>query len=238
MLWTIFSAKYMEKFTLKADKRVLMGRDTNALRADSKIPGVVYGAGIEPANVTVDRVSFVKTYRKTGTSGLIDLAIGDEKTIPVLIQEFTQHPVSNFVTHIDFRAVDLNKEIDAVIQLHFIGESHAVKGLGGTLLINTEELEVSALPTALVASIDVDISVLADFETVIRVKDIVLPEGVMVPEDSLEQTVAGVSAPRTSAQMEALEESVDGDVAAVAVEGAKAAEGEEGDEAAKEEKSK
>ena len=217
----------MEKLLLQAQPRELMGRKTKALREDSKIPAVVYGSGIDPKNVTVDRVQFIKTYRKAGSSGLVELEIEGGEKIPVLIQDFQQHPVTDFVTHIDFLALDLNKEVAAVVQLKFVGESFAVKSQGGTLVTNIEELNVSALPTALVSHIDIDISTLATFDDVIRVKDINLPEGVTIEESELERTVANVSAPRIADEPDTVE---GGEEAVEAEEGEEGTEGEEGEE--------
>ncbi len=225
----------METHTLKAQPRTVMGRATKALRDLAQIPGVVYGNHRAPQNVTVDRVSFIRTFREAGNSSLVELSL-EEETVPVLIQAFQQHPISDFITHVDFLAVDLTREVEAIIRLTLVGEAPAVKTLGGTLVENVDELKVRALPTALVSHVDVDISPLAAFGDMIRVRDLMLPEGIRVSEEhDLNLVVAMVSAPRSEEEMAALENEVVEDVAAVEGTEKKPEEGEEG---AKEEEAK
>ncbi|KKW37131.1 MAG: 50S ribosomal protein L25 [Candidatus Giovannonibacteria bacterium GW2011_GWA2_53_7] len=224
----------MEKLSLNAQLRTLKGRATNTLREQSQIPVVIYGAGREPQSATVDRVGFIRIFRTAGSSGLVELTIENE-TVPVLIQDVQQHPISDFVTHIDFLAVDLMKEVEATIRLNFVGESVAVKALGGTLLESIDEIEVKALPTALVSHIDVDISVLTTFDDVIEIRNLKIPAGIKIDEDQMNVVVASVSAPRSEEEMAALNEAVVEDV--TAIEAAKKKpekeEGEEGDVVAK-----
>lgn len=205
----------MEKLSLIAQPRTLKGRATEALREQSQIPAVLYGSGREAQMVSVDRVSFIKAFRLAGFSGLVELTIGTE-VVPVLIQDFQQHPISDFVTHVDFRAVDMMKEVEATVQLRFVGESMAVKALGGTLVESMDELQVTALPSALVSHLDVDISALATLDDMIHVRDLALPEGMKVDEDVLDEVVATVSGPRSEAELDALNEEVVEDVASVA----------------------
>lgn len=186
----------MEKILLKAQQREITGGKTRVLRSAGKIPAVVYGAGRKPQNVTVDNVQFIKTYRKTGSSSLVELDIEGGDKVPALIHHFSKNPLTDFVEHIDFLAVDLNKEVEAVVQLKFVGESLAVKALGGTMIVSVEKLSVHALPAALVPYIDIDISPLVEFGNSIHVRDIKLPEGVRVDENKLGQTVVSVAAPR------------------------------------------
>jgi hypothetical protein len=79
-----------------------------------------------------------------------------------------------------------------------------------------EEVEVISLPDALVHEIEVDATKLVTFDDVIRVKDIVVPEGIEIKSD-LEQAVASVQPPRSEAEMAALDAAVDADVSKVEV---------------------
>lgn len=201
--------------TLTATLRDLVGRKTNALRQDGSVPCVVYGFGTEPTNITVDRNAFVKVYAAAGSSTVVDLTVGD-KVFQVLIGEIQRNPLNDFVTHVDFRAVDPNRKIEAKIRLELVGEAPAVKTLGGTLLQSLEDLEVKSLPNALVSHIDVDVSKLVTFDDVIRVSDIVVPEGIEVMTDP-EMAVASVQEPRSEEELAALNEAVEMDVSKVEV---------------------
>lgn len=216
----------MQHATLNAESRSIAGRKTDALRSLGKVPAVVYGFGIEPTSITVDRNEFVRVFSSAGNSTVVDLTIDGTKH-PVLIGDIQRDPITNFVTHADFRRVDATRKIEAKIRLELVGESAAVKVLGGTLLQSLEDLEVKSLPDALVSHIEVDISKLATFDDVVRVSDIVVPEGIEVMTD-MEMPIASVQAPRSEEEMAALDSAVELDVSKVEVttEKKEAAEGE------------
>jgi large subunit ribosomal protein L25 len=96
-----------------------------------------------------------------------------------------------------------------------VGISIAIKDLGGTLVHNKESIAVECLPKDLVHEIEVDITPLVDFHSVIRVSDLKIPANIKVL-DAKDINVATVSAPR-------LEEV---EVKPVAAEGEVPAEGE------------
>ncbi len=205
----------MAHVRLEAKPRALRGRKTNALRAHGQVPAVMYGFGTEPMNLVVDRNAFLKVYEKTGESVVIDIDF-DGQSHPVLITEIQRDPVTDFITNADFRRIDLHKKIEAEIPLRFIGTAPAVKELGGTLVHPLEHIQVSSLPDALVHEINVDIATLATFDDVIRVKDIVIPEGIAVKTDP-ELAVASVQPPRSEEEIAALDAAVDADVSKVEV---------------------
>ncbi len=205
----------MQHATMNAQKREITGRATDALRAAGSVPGVMYGFGTEPMNVVVDRNAFVKVYAQAGESTVVDLNI--EGTVhPVLIADIQRNPLTDFFTHVDFRRVDRSKKIDANIRIVLVGESFAVKNLGGTLIQALEEVEVTALPDKLVSEIEVDIAKLATFDDVIHVSDIVVPEGIEIKNEG-ETAVASVQEPRSEEELAALNEAVDFDVSKVEV---------------------
>jgi large subunit ribosomal protein L25 len=205
----------MQHATIDAQKREITGRATDALRAAGSVPAVMYGFGTEPTNIVVDRNAFVKVYAQAGESTVVDLTI-DGVAHPVLIADVQRDPLTDFFTHIDFRRVDRSKKIEANIRIVLVGESSAVKNLGGTLIQSLEELEVFALPDKLVSEIEVDIAKLATFDDVVRVSDIVVPEGIEVKDDA-ETAIASVQAPRSEEELAALNEAVDFDVSKVEV---------------------
>ena len=218
----------MNTLTLQAKARTEVGRKTNVLRAQGQVPAVVYGADTEPQSITIDRNLFAKMYKAAGESSLVELVIDGKNALHVLIHDYQTDPLRDEVTHVDFQSVDMKKEIEAEIQLKFVGESPAVKALGGTLMASLDEVKVKCLPSKLVRDIEVDISKLVTFDDAIRLSDLVIPEGVVILDD-LHLTVVSVTAPRTEEELKALNETVVEDVTGVAVEKKKedAAEGEE-----------
>ncbi len=201
----------MEIATIHAEKRIIKGRHTDDLRAEGKVPGVVYGFGTEPMMLTLDRNQVAKLYKEAGESTVISLD-AEGKTLNVLLQDIQFDPMTDFVTHVDFRAVDMSKKVEATIALKFVGLAPAVKELGGTFAHAIDELEVLALPSALVREIEVDVTGLKTFEDVIHVSDIVIPAGIEVLTDK-GLAVANVQPPRSEEELAALDAPVEDKVA-------------------------
>jgi large subunit ribosomal protein L25 len=173
------------------------------LRAEGKIPAVVYGPDIESQSIAIDRVTFEKMYAQAGHSTLIDLSV-DGKTINVLIQDVQYHPVKHIPVHDDFRQVTMGESMQATVSLNFVGESEAVR-TGGILNTQVESVEVTCLPKDLVNHIDVDLSKLATAEDTLLVRDIALPAGMELVTDG-NVAIATVSMPMSDEQLAALEE--------------------------------
>ena len=216
----------MLEHILAASKRDLSGRKTNRLREEGKVPAIVYGVGTEPQKIVVDRNQFLKIYKEAGESSVIELAIDGNKSLQVLIQDYQTDPVRDEVIHADFRSIDMNKVIEAEVDLVFVGESAAVKALGGTFVPSRDHVTVRCLPSKLVRNITIDISLIKTFEDAIHVSDIPVTEGFEILDDA-ELTLASVEAPRSEEEMASLEEKVELDVAAVEVETKEKTEGEE-----------
>jgi large subunit ribosomal protein L25 len=200
------------------------------------MPAVVYGFGIDNAPLVLNRKSFWKTYLTAGGNTLVDLVVGDNKAVKVLIQDVQLHPVSDEPLHADFFAVNLKETVQTEIPLSFIGESAAVVDLEGTLVTNKTEVEVKALPTDLISEIEVDLSMLKTFEDLIRVSDLKVPSTIEILDDP-EDVVALVNEPKSDEELEAeLTEDTAAEDAAIEelgkdkpVEGEEAKEGEEGE---------
>lgn len=151
------------------------------------VAGVLYGLGVENKTLKLKANEFSKVYSSAGESNLIKLEIdGEEKN--VLIKEIQKDPIKNFITHVDFYQVDMKRVVSAEIPLKFIGESRAMKELGGLLVKNLDELSVECLPGDLLDHITVDISVIQELGQAIHVKDIKVPASFKIfnnPEDSV-----------------------------------------------------
>ncbi len=212
--------------TLSATVRTILGKHVRSLRHHGTVPAVIYGHGVAPSSVSLERTAFEKVYRQVGESTLLDLVLDGATAVKVLVQDVQHHPLSGEVQHVDFHQVRMDEQLTADIPLKFVGEPKAVKDLGGILLKNLDHLKVSCLPSALVHEITVDISGLTEFNQGLSVKDIAVPPGLKVLTP-LEEVVAVVTAPRSEAELAELKSEVKEDVSAVAtVAGEKVEEGE------------
>lgn len=204
-----------EELSLKAAVREkASGKALAKARKDGRIPAVMYGHGTEPQTLWVDFLAFSKLYAKAGESSILSLAIEDGKAVNVIINDVQLDTLSNRFSHADFFQVRMDEKLETHVPFEFVGEAPAVRENGGILVKPLEELHISCLPKDLPHAIAVDISVLATFDDQIQVKDLKIPAGVevLIEEGSM---VAFVEAPRTDAQMAALDEKPEGDVTKV-----------------------
>lgn len=203
-------------FQFTAQKRE--GKNADDLRAAGRLPGVVYGEGVDSISIVVDRVQFEKLYNQAGEASLIDFTLeGGKEPVKVLIQDVQYDPIKQKPTHFDLRQIRMDKEMEVAIKLHFVGEALAVKAEGGTLVKSMEELNIRCLPKDLVSSVDVDLGALKTFDDAVCVKDIKLPVGIKAI-DNLEATIATVARPLTEEQLKAMEETGPKSVEEVEVE--------------------
>lgn len=179
---------------LEAQKREITGKAVKRLRLEGKVPAVLYGHGITPRSIFVLYNPFKKVLSDAGESTLVDLYI-DSEPHKVLIQDVSHDPISGLVTHVDFREVSMTEKLETDITLKFVGDSRAVKELGGVLLKTMNEVKVRCLPSALVHEIEVDLSPLREFGNSIHISDLRLPEGIEILENPT-QVVIAATAPR------------------------------------------
>lgn len=204
----------MEQITITASKRTILGKLTSRLRKNGKLPAVIYGHGISAQNIEVNEREFQRIFKQAGESTILNLNV-DGKSYPVLIQDVQHHFLTENPTHIDFFAVNMSEKLTARIPLVFVGEAPAVKTLGGILVKNVAEVEVECLPTDLPQHLEVDISVLDNFEKDFRVSDLKVSDKVQILTNP-EEVVVNVAPPRTEAELASLSEKpVEADVNAV-----------------------
>ncbi|MFA7314960.1 MAG: 50S ribosomal protein L25 [Candidatus Magasanikbacteria bacterium] len=202
-------------YSLQAQKR--SGRNADDVRVQGLVPGVVYGPDRESASISVNALELKKIYSEAGESTLIDFTLEGEKLVKVLVQDLQYDPVKGNIVHVDFRQIQMGKEMEATVELEFVGQSLAVKELGGTLSVMKDELDVKCLPENLVTSIEVDISILNTFSDAIYVKDLKLPQGV-VSTESADLLLAKVIAPLSEEAQKAMEEGDKTSIADIEVE--------------------
>lgn len=178
-------------YTLNVETRTERGKQLEQVRAAGKLPAIMYGPKEETTPLSMNRIAFEKLFKQAGESSVITLE-GLNGPKDVLVQEVAFDPRRGGIIHVDFYAVEAGKEITVGVPLEFVGEVPALK-LGGTLTKVLHEIEVTCTPQNIPQHIDVDVSVLVDFETQIHVKDLSIPKNVKVENDP-EDVVALVQA--------------------------------------------
>jgi len=191
----------MPEITLHAEVgRPLGSRPARRLRAEGKVPGVVYGHGTDPVPVAVvGRDLRVALSGESGTNALLSLDTGDT-TYLTLARVLQRHPVRGTVTHVDFQIVRRDEVIAADVPVNLVGEAIEVHHGDGMVDQVLFTLPVRAKPADIPTAIDVDISALT-IGGAIRVGEVALPSGVVA---DLEDDVVVVSGqpPRVTAEAE------------------------------------
>lgn len=194
----------MERLSLHAQERKVLGKKVKALRRDGQLPGHVFGKGVEGENVLVLVKDFLKTFHLAGETGLIDLKIGAEKVRPVLVREVQYDPISGNPIHIDFFQVNLTQKVKVPVPLVLVGEQPESVHLGEAIVLQTvNEVEVEALPTDLVVKIEVDITPLKNIDDAITIAQLSYDRSkltIYAPEEEIVVKLA----PAVTAEMEKL----------------------------------
>jgi len=219
----------MEKIQIQSKTRDSKTDIVKKLRQQGMIPAELYGHNVPNVHLSLDQNTFEKVLRKAGESTIIELIDPDGKTRNVLIHDVQKHYLTSQPIHVDFYEVKMTEKLTATVELQFIGESKAVRELGGTLVKVLTEIEVECLPADLPSHIEVDISSLQTFDNDILVKDLKVSDKVTVKAEP-EEMVAKVQPPR---DVEAeLAEEIDEAAAVAAAVGPEEGEAAEGEEAA------
>ncbi len=223
----------MSEIVVAAESRNSTGKNENRrLRAQGKIPGVLYGTKRETIPVAVSPKEISAILRSaSGENTLFDLDLGGSRR-KVILKEFQMEPIKHRLLHADFYEVALDKPIEVKVHVELKGTPVGVKTQGGVLDFVTRELEVLCLPTDIPERIVVDVTPL-EIGKHLRVSDITLSGKVKVLTGS-DVVVVHVVAPRAEEEVapaaaEAVEAAAEGAVAEPEVikKGKTAAEGEE-----------
>lgn len=171
--------------TLKGNTRKALGKKVKSTRKAGSLPGVLYGPEIKNMPIEVDLKEFKKVFSEVGASSLFSFEIGKEKFLS-LVHEIKNDPLTSEPIHVDFYQPRLTEEIEVVVPIIFEGEAKAVKDLGGTLIKELQEIKVKALPQNLPHEIKVSVAELSTFEDEVKIKDLLVPEGVKIMRDANE----------------------------------------------------
>ena len=168
------------KIEIKAEPRSLQGTGASRrLRRESKVPGILYGAGKDAQPIQLDHKElFFKLKTEAFHSSILDMEIGKDR-LQVLLRDYQMHPFRQQVLHADFQRVAADRKIHVKVPLHFLNGDIApgVKVAGGAVQHIANELDITCLPKDLPEFIEVDLKDLHAGHS-IHVSGLKLPAGV------------------------------------------------------------
>ncbi len=167
---------------LNAELRTDTGKGASRrLRHANKVPAILYGAGKDPENLTLEQkdVQYELQHEAFFTQ-VLELNIGGKKQ-DVLLRDLQHHPYKQDILHMDFQRVEAKKEMHVNVPLHFINEETApgVKTEGGAISHVMTEVEVVCLPKDIPEFIEVDLGELHMGE-IVHLSDLKMPAGVEI----------------------------------------------------------
>ena len=173
----------MSTSKLVAQPRTATGSSAaRRLRTEGHIPGVLYGQGMAPLSISVERRELrLALSGAAGVNTVLSLEVSG-KAYPTVVKELQRHPIKRTVSHIDFLTVDMNVEITVNVPLRIEGEAKAVIDEGGLVDPSVDTIEVSCTPGNIPDEFVIDISGMHPHD-VIRLADVPMPEGVTAQGD-------------------------------------------------------
>ena len=148
------------------------------VRRAGKVPGVLYGHGKDPVNISVIAKDFKKSLHTGKLLGhLVTLKYGDE-TQPVIAKAVQFDPVTDEAVHFDLFRVGEHDLIKINVPVHF--KNHDIcPGLkaGGSLEIVRHDVELACPADQIPEELVVDLAIHNIGDT-IRMSEVKLPNGV------------------------------------------------------------
>ncbi len=215
-----------QQIELVAEARADVGKGASRrLRRNAlMVPGIVYGGGEAPVNISLIENDLYKAIQAdTFFSQILALKMDGARN-QVLARDMQRHPATNRPMHIDFQRIVAGQEITVEIPLHFINEEECigVKDEKGLITHHIIEVEVTCLPGNLPEFIVVDVAPLS-IGDILHLSDLKLPEGVVLEaleglsdEEKEEQdsAVVSVHASTLAAEMDAMDSAAQATAAA------------------------
>ncbi len=165
----------MEQFKLKSIYRQTSGKGVaRKLRADGKIPSVLYGLKEEAVSLSIDEQEFRRVLRTYGETAIVDLDIEGlaEKEYNAIVKDVQVHPVTGKILHVDFQQIRRGEKLKIEVPVSLVGDPIGVKEAGGVLEHGPRSLNIRCLPRDIPDKIEVNVEALAIHDT-LHVKDIV-----------------------------------------------------------------
>ena len=172
-----------EKIVVKAEKRETGGKNVNRrLRAEGKVPVVVYGGGTESLAAVAELKDLAAILRTdTGVNTVFSLDIPGEGVNDVIFQDRQIDAIRGRLIHADLRRFARGEKIEMTVPIHLIGEPEALKEEGAVLTQALREIKVLCEPANTPESIDLDVSGLTA-EHALHVSDLRVGEGIEMHE--------------------------------------------------------
>lgn len=154
----------------------LRNEPVKQVRSNHKVPGVIYGHGIDSKPISITEKNLHVALHEYGTSMTFEVTLENETHL-VYIKDLQTDFLHNYAPlHVDLMKVSTDDTITSAVPLNFLNRDE-VSRPGEVLSMNLTEVNAEVQVGSGVSAIDVDLIVLKDTD-VVYVKDIDVPEGI------------------------------------------------------------
>lgn len=174
----------MQQKTMSIELREKVGKGVaRKLRANGRVPGVVYGRGAEPVAVSVDAKELAGAIvGEGGRNNLITLQGGGSLNgNTVIIADLQKAALKGTFVSVDLHKINMNEKVRVHVPVALVGTAAGVKD-GGMLDVVMHSLDLECLPAQIPEHVEVDVTGLA-IGHAIHVGELVLPVGVKALDD-------------------------------------------------------
>ncbi len=147
----------MEQKTLAGFGRTSTRKgDNRKLRAEGKIPAVIYGHN-EPVSISVETREFEKKFHSVSENTIITVSVDGGKDYDVLVKDYQEDMLRHKIMHIDFFEIERGKALKTHVPVHLEGVPKGVKE-GGIVETVLHEVEIECLPKDIPSDFKLDVS--------------------------------------------------------------------------------
>ncbi|MEU0395034.1 50S ribosomal protein L25/general stress protein Ctc [Streptomyces sp. NPDC006208] len=200
----------MSEVKLATEVRSEFGKGAaRRIRRDNKVPGVLYGHGIDPVHVTLPGHELLLALRTPNVLLALEIEGKKELAIPKAVQ---RDPLKGFLEHVDLLLVKRGEKVTVEVPVVAEGElapgNFLLEHVLNALPVEAEATHIPESFTVSVEGLEGGASVLA--------KDIPLPKGttLAVEDDTVVLQILAAQAEEPAAEAET--EAAEGEVAAEA----------------------
>ncbi len=195
----------MSKNTVTARTREGRGKGpARRMRADGRIPAVLYGGGKDPITLSVDPSLLVKALDpELKRNTLLALEVEDQSDLncTAMVKDTQVDTLRDEILHVDFLRVDAEQSVEVKVPLALVGRSKGVK-LGGVLQQVYRDLPVRTTAGTIPAKIEVDVTEW-DVMFQLRAGEVPMPDGVTLLLDPKLKVAAVVAGRAADEELEA-----------------------------------
>jgi large subunit ribosomal protein L25 len=185
----------MSEVKLAAETRTEFGKGAaRRIRRDKKVPGVVYGHGVDPVHITLPGHELLLALRTPNVLLSLDIEGKTELAIPKAVQ---RDAVKGFLEHVDLLLVKRGEKVTVEVYVHTEGElapgAYLLEHVLSTLTVEAEATNIPESVTVSIEGLEAGASIAA--------KDIPLPAGttLAIDEDAVVLQVLAAQAEEATA---------------------------------------